>query len=338
MPDRLYCTVAEVYADLGLNGEDEAAVFGFVRSASDFIDREIGRFIPVTATRYFDGDGTKRLTLNNRDPLLAATAIINDTTTLNATDYILYPRTPKWENGPRTRILIDPDSATVLIWTKERDIVTITGRWGMYEETILVGETVTIAADDTATVEAANGANLSPGMVLLIETEQLLVTATSTSPTDSTATVATAIAVGDDTIAVSDGTQVSIGETLRINLEQMEVVDIATNTLYVNRGVNGTARAAHSVSDLVYAYRTYSITRGINGTTAAAHTAKAVSRYIPPHDVNYLCRQIAALMKRKADSGYAGKTGGAEIGEVFYHQEFPSQIKKIKSNYRLLAL
>jgi hypothetical protein len=80
------------------------------------------------------------------------------------------------------------------------------------------------------------------------------------------------------------------------------------------------------------------VERGVNGTTVAAHTDKPLYRYIPPEDVNWLCRQIAGLMHMKAKSNFAGKTGSAETGETFYFNEFPNQVKEIAKNYRITQL
>jgi hypothetical protein len=85
-------------------------------------------------------------------------------------------------------------------------------------------------------------------------------------------------------------------------------------------------------------YRTVTATRAVNGTTAAAHSTAAASRYIPPADVNWLCRQMAGLMHKKAQSGFSGKVGNAELGETFYYNEFPGQIKEIQKNYRVVQL
>jgi hypothetical protein len=74
----------------------------------------------------------------------------------------------------------------------------------------------------------------------------------------------------------------------------------------------------------------------VNGTTAATHSSKVVSRYIVPENLNWLCRQIAALMHRKAQTGFAGKTANAQNGEVFYMDEFPKfVIEKVRNGYRL---
>src|SRR3970040_325024 len=109
--DRLYCTLAELIDDLQLPGvRSEAALLARIQSASDWIDRNIGRFVPVTETRRLDGPGGLLLFI---PPLTAVTSIDDDTTTLLTTDYLLYPRNRRWENGPYTRVEIDPDAGSL---------------------------------------------------------------------------------------------------------------------------------------------------------------------------------------------------------------------------------
>jgi hypothetical protein len=339
MTDRLYCTVDQLVASLDLIGaEDETELLDYIRQASDYIDQEIGKgsgFIPVTAARRFDGKGIIHLYV---DPLLAITSIVEDGDTLLTTDYLLYPRNRYWDDGPYTRITIDPDATTLNAWTYEDDVVVITGRWGLYEKTVATGETVSLAAAGTTDLAVASGASVSPGMILKIEDEQCLVTATGASE-NATSLLSAAVTTSDTTISVDDGSEFSAGEELQIGTEDFKILKINTNDLYVARSWNGTAKAAHLDNAQVKVYRTYTIERGLNGTTAAAHTSKAASQYIPPRLVNYFCRQIAALMLKKAKSGFAGKTGNVDLGEIFYHQEFPKDaLKELKKTYRIKSI
>ena len=57
------------------------------------------------------------------------------------------------------------------------------------------------------------------------------------------------------TVAVDDGTQFSIGETIMISSEQMLIANISANNLTVTRAINGTTAAAHSDNSDVYILR-----------------------------------------------------------------------------------
>jgi hypothetical protein len=330
--DRMYCTIQEMIDDLGLHGvKSEAKVMRYIRGASQEIDRDLGAFIPYTASCkvWVTGNDWTRLLV---PPLLSVTSIDNDGTVLATTDWIGRPVQRAWEHGPYYYLDLDPDGS-VAEWAS--DDLTIVGKWGMYDYSVSLGFSASLAAVDTATLAIADGSKLSPGMVLLIESEQLLVESTSTTTTDSTADLAEDVdATSETEITITDGTKVAVGEVIKVGFEQMLVLDIATNELQVERAYNGTSMAAHTSGAGVLVFRTFNVKRGINGTTAAIHSSKAVYQYQAPADVNYLCRQLAALMMNKASSNFVGRSGNDELGTGFWVNEFPkNQIETVKKNY-----
>jgi len=332
--NRLYCTVDELLEDLDAEGVrvSPARVLDKIRAASQWIDRRIGAFIPVTETRYFDGDGTREVYV---DPLLSLTSITVDEISVTASEALVYPRNRLWQHGPGIRLVADPDAVSFYAFTRSHNNVAVTGRWGLYEDTRATGATTASQAEDAESLVVDNAAGISPGAVVLVEDEQEVVTGHG-SPTDSTADSAEALTTEDEVVTVSDGTKVSIGEVIRIEFEQMKVLDIAGNDLLVSRGWNLTKRASHDSGKDVDVYRTFTVSRGANGTTAAAHSDAAISRYVAPEDIRWLCKQMAGLMLKKADSGFSGRVGSPETGETFYLNEFPnSVIEKIERNYFL---
>ena len=76
--ERLYCTVNELLDDLeveGVRNQSEARILDKIQAASQWIDHNLGRFIPVSETRRYDGDGTRELYL---DPVLGITELVVD--------------------------------------------------------------------------------------------------------------------------------------------------------------------------------------------------------------------------------------------------------------------
>ena len=57
------------------------------------------------------------------------------------------------------------------------------------------------------------------------------------------------------TVAVDDGTQLAIGQTIMIGSEQMLITNISNNDLTVTRGLNGTTGAAHADNSDVFILR-----------------------------------------------------------------------------------
>ena len=321
--ERMYCTLAELIDDLQLRGvASEEQAMRFVRAASQFIEGEIGQFLPSVETRRYEGDGSDLLLVH---PLLEVSQIINGGMALSSGGYWLEPPGRMWRNGPYGMIAGN-------WWSTERQSVQISGKWGLYEEKTALMVSLTMNAGD-GTVSVTNGSLLSPGMILQIEDEYLAVTG-SGSWSNSGATLASGCAESDEELSLSDGTKVAAGETIRIDYEMMRVIEVQGNKALVRRGWNESRIASHLAAAAVMAMRSYQVNRGVGGTMPAAHTAAVVYRLIPPEDVNYLCRQIAALMIKKAQTGYVGRSGNDDLGTGFWINEFPkNQIDAVKAHY-----
>lgn len=327
---QIYCTAREVNTDLGLES-DESRLYETILEASATIQARMGYFIPVTEIRFYTGDGRDELLIA---PTISVSAVKDDGVALAlTTDYVLRNLThknPLWANGPYTcleRINVG--------WSDE---VEVTGQCGKWNETQSLGETVTQGTDSTPIIAVTDGSKLSPGMVLKIGDEQELVTGIYGSPTElaSLINMSGGMTESDDEMTIDNGVELKEGETIRIDLEKMLVLQIAGNVIAVKRGWANTKLATHADDSAIYVYRTYSVDRGVNGTTAAAHGAVAAYRYMVPRDVRELCKQIAVLIKRKADAGYAGKVGGGPDGEIFYYNEFPrTQMAEVESHYKV---
>jgi hypothetical protein len=167
-----YCTVREVMEDLGTLDAEPVNFVRFVRSASQTLAGRVGDFIPVTIARFYDALRGANAWV---DPLLSITSIVNNTDTLAVTDYDLMPSGRHWLNGPYSRICLEAKA-----WT---DDVTITGAWGKYtlaEDTGVTG-THTGATDTTLTTSGLS--TISPGAILLIESELVAVMACLTTVT-----------------------------------------------------------------------------------------------------------------------------------------------------------
>ena len=331
--DRFYCTLAELIDDLeneGIKAWKEATILEKIRAASVFIESVMGNFIPITEAKRMDGEGGIDLEV---PALLAITSLVDDTLTLTTSDYLLYPRSRLWANGPYDRITIDPDAPSLSAWSVGDDVIVITGRWGYYEETKATGASVSQADTTGTSLMVDNASAISPGAVLLIESEQELVEATGAA-TDSTANLGEDLDTSEEEIDLNNAALVSVGEILKIDFEQMRLLDKSSNTCVVMRGYNGTKRTTHASGADVYVYRTFTVKRGANGTTAAIHSAKAVSRYVAPADVSGLCKQLAILALKLAQSGYAGRVGNPDLGEVFYFDQYPKKaIEAVAHNY-----
>lgn len=328
---QLYCAVSELIKAPELPGADEEMLLGYIRSASRFIAGKMGNFLPQIEARTFRGEGHDTLFL--QAPLLRVTSLTHDGDALTAgVDYSLEPQERWWPGGPYSRLAVDPDSLNLGAWLDLPGAVAITGWWGLYDEAVSLQLSAVSQLIGDTTISVSDGSKISPGMLLLIESEWEEVTGLGTM-TDSTATTNGALDNATEEITLSNGALVKVGEVIKVNFERMLVLDIEGNSVQVTRGYARTKKASHLTGQTVYVQRAYTVGRGANGSTAAAHTSAAVSRQIAPADVAYLCRQLAVLEWKKEATGFAGRQGTAD-GETFYFNEFPSAIAKIEENYR----
>jgi hypothetical protein len=107
---------------------------------------------------------------------------------------------------------------------------------------------------------------------------------------DTTTTTSEALDTTETGVDVVSGAACAVGQTVLIDSEQMYITSISTNTLTVERGVNGTTAAAHD-------------------------TGKTVYRYRYPGPVVEACLIWAAETWRLKDAPL-GVAGGAEFGQV----------------------
>ena len=311
---------------------DEARLLSAIREASDYLQKEIGWFIPVSSTWTLRGSGE---TYQRTSPFLALVGdITNGDETLTSADVMLQPPGRYWAGGPYVGIDILDDAEQEWDDT-DVDSVQLSVREGLYEELRATGATLTSTQSAGAeTLVVSDGSKVSPGMVLSIGSEQELVTGTGAA-TDAVTTLSAAAALGDEYLSLTSATSVKVGEIIRVDFEQMRVKDIRSGKASVARGWNGTTKTSHLINAEVDVYRTFRVERAVNGTSAAEHLSSVtISRYVAPDDIVFLARQIATLMLNKSKGGYAGKTGNMDTGQVFYNDAFPKyDIERVKRVY-----
>lgn len=326
MNRQIYCTLEELNQDLSLNGGNKK-LMAAIEAASRWINQRAGDFIPVKATRSYRFQGTGRSILTN--PILSIQSILNNGVAVS--DYTLHPLNRMWNNGPYIRIENNESG-----WDDED--IQISALWGKWNLAEPLGINVTQATETETTLILSNGALLSAGMVLLIEDEQEYVSGYG-AVSNLTSLLHGAIDAAQEEIEIDDGSEINVGEVIQLSTERMLVRMVEGDTVVVVRGYEDTAKQAHDDDTQCKVQRTFTVERGVNGTSKGEHENKAVCRYVPPEDVNFLCRQIAGLMYQKAKTNFAGRAGSIETGETFYYSEFPgTPIKEVMRNYRIVQL
>jgi hypothetical protein len=334
-----YCSLDELNDDAeGASGLSISVLKRFILPASEYLSKEIGAFQPVAETLKLAARGQVMWT-----PALLRLSgdLTSEGVTVSQANVVLRSTAGNdqafWHNGPYLRIdaLDDYD----ITWSEKVNGVEVPGVWGLYELAESLGATLAAEQGVSAeTVTVADGSALSPGMLLKIGDEWQSVDDYG-AITPNLTTLASALDASSEVVALTSGAAVKIGEVAKIEFEQVKVLDIQSNSAFVIRGWNKTKKVAHNSGAAVGAFRSYYVTRAVNGSVAATHaSATAIARMVTPSDINYLTRQIATLMMKKSQGGYAGRLGNAESGESFYMHEFPRDaIARVKSNYYIPA-
>lgn len=178
--DRWYCSLNDLKAELGETGTTNDARLGrYIAQASRSIETFTGRtFYPVTATKYFDAprDGCS-LFLAYED-LLTLTTLTDGTGTIASTYYWLYPL----NMTPKHSIVLDVGSLGRGFQYDEdpQRAISIAGQWGYCDDYQATGLTLGAAVSSTtATSFILSGSGAQVGMMLLVDSEAVHVSAVS---------------------------------------------------------------------------------------------------------------------------------------------------------------
>ncbi|PZT70197.1 hypothetical protein DN402_31760 [Streptomyces sp. SW4] len=105
----------------------------------------------------------------------------------------------------------------------------------------------------TLTVDGRTSAAVGVGSVLRVGSERMLVTGRTMAATGQTLAADLTVQKKDVTVTVADASGFAVDETVLIDAERMLIVDIAGNTLIVERAVDGSVLAAHTTGAALYA-------------------------------------------------------------------------------------
>jgi len=188
-----------------------------LEAVSRTVDEYLGRHIHSQLdTRYFSGTGKNWVKLPW--DLISVTTLKEDTTangtydnTWASTDYILSSGVGDYQAAPTGRAYL---ANTRPYWTIEVDQRS-TGSESNF-------------AIDQRRFELVGNFGFSESTVV------------------ATSLAAEALDATETAFDVDDGTEFDIGQTILVDSEQMYITGISTNTLTVERGVNGTTAATHS--------------------------------------------------------------------------------------------
>jgi hypothetical protein len=182
-----YADLAMIKARVGVTDTtQDANLLAALEASSRAIDRYCRRHFSVrNETRYFDGDGSAELWI---DDLLSITTLKADADydsvfedVLVAADYRAWP----YQGYPRLRLDIDRRAGAYSSWPNRGGSVEIAGLWGYGDGESATpyhasGLTVTVTTTTSQAV-TASGSGFSAGQTILVGTEQMYLLAVTTT-------------------------------------------------------------------------------------------------------------------------------------------------------------
>lgn len=312
-----YCTVEDVMGALDVKDTARAVpgISRAIESGARMIDGAMARaFWPELDTRYFDWPNAQtapawRLWLDDNE-LISATAVTAGGITLDTSTYQLEPNA---SGPPFNRLELRQDSTAALGGgTTAQRAVGITGTYGYRDDSMSAGTSVGALTDSATAVVCTNSADIGIGSLIKINNERMVVTAKGWRTTSQTLQTPVDAQMRTVAIAVSDGTAFVAGELILLDSERMRIVDIAGNTLTVQRAADGSVLATHTGST-VYVPRSLTVLRAAAGTTATTHAdAAAVTVWLPPGGIRSLNIAEATWLRQGDSAGWSGSTGSGE--------------------------
>lgn len=185
---------------------------------------------------------------------------------------------------------------------------------GVYESTLATSDYILYSLNDYPKIRLETNPNgnysgFAYGIPKGIQITGVFGYADSAIPYEERTTLSGDIIAGATSLIVADGQLLKIGETIRMDSEQMFVKQIVTNTLTVQRGVNGTTAATHTSAAKVYAYDY-------------------------PEDITQATLIIAMRMWKRKDSAYQDVIGSPETGQIITSKGRDPDEKELTAPYR----
>lgn len=313
-----HCSREDVMArgDIKLTARMAGQVDDAIEAATRDVEKRLHRILyPRIETHRFDWPSeqyatTWRLWLDQHE-LISVTTLTSGGVAIAASDFFLYP-----DSGPPyNRVEIDLDSSAAFSSgdTHQR-AVEIAGLYGYNDDSKLAGTLASAVSTTTASaVDVTNSAAVGIGDLIKLGSERMVVTGRTMVDTTINAAGALTANLSNQTLAVSDGSAFSVGETLLLDAERVRIDDIAGNTLIVARQWDGTVLAAHNTGIDIYAPRRLTVERGAVGTAAATHLSGAsITRWPAPGPVKRLTVAEAQTTLAQESAAWARTIGQGE--------------------------
>jgi len=136
------------------------------------------------------------------------------------------------------------------------------------------------------------------------------------------------------TLPVTTGSEFAADQILLIESERVRVVDVAGNTLTLQRAVDGSVLAAHGSGVDIFSLTGVELDRAQLGTTLAAHVSGAVVfRHLVPNLIRDYATALAINQYLQESAGYARTIGSGEAVYEVSGKGLAAMCKEVYTRY-----
>lgn len=245
-----------------------------------------------------------RLWFDEND-VISLTSLTSGGTAIDPANYHLEPVN---SGPPYTYLELDVGSvAAFTVGSTWQQSIAALGWLGWRDDQEPAGTLVEGLDTSETEVNVSDSAAVGIGDLVKVDAERMIVTGKRLLDTGQNLQTSLTALTSNDGVAVTDGTLFAVDEVITIGTERMLIVDIAGNTLVVQRGWDGSTLTTHTAPTAdIYAPRTLVVERGSVGSTAANHdTATAITRWLPPPLAQRLVEAEALIEMGLTSAGYA---------------------------------
>jgi hypothetical protein len=215
--------------------------------------------------------------------------------------------------GAGHRLFLDADLLSITTLTTLKDDRTTDKTWATTDyELFPLGDTVypkewIELADNTSAGSFASGIKRGVQIAGIFGYGN---GSSSTPYLSATTTNDGSFTASDTTFTATAGSNLNIGETILIDSEQMYITGISSNTITIQRGMNGTTGASHS-------------------------TGATVSVYQYPQEVTNACYLQSGRISKRWQTAYATSLGAPEMSPFEVSTNLDGDVRRLLEKFRV---
>ena len=215
--------------------------------------------------------------------------------------------------GAGNRLFLDTDLISITTLTTLKDDRTTDKTWATTDyELFPLGDTIypkewIELADNTSAGSFASGIKRGVQIVGVFGYGN----GTSSTPyLSATTTNDGSFGASDTDFTATAGANLNIGETILIDSEQMYITGISSNTITIQRAMNGTSGASHS-------------------------TGATVNVYNYPQEISNACYLQAGRISKRWHTAYASSLGAPEMSPFDVSTALDGDVQRLLNPYRI---